>query len=87
MDIQREWSKYDCFLEHFFFVRVPDDTRVILTANPDQVEAPQLDGHRWWTPAEIASAADQRFVPRALAELLAPLLDGAFPAVPLPIGL
>lgn len=55
----------------------------------EELEAEHLVGLRWWSIAEIAAAraAGTTFSPRALDELLAPLLvDGPAPA-PLRIGL
>jgi hypothetical protein len=41
---------------------------------------------RWWSIQEIRAAADERFVPRALADYLEPLLVGQMPSEPLLVG-
>jgi len=50
-------------------------------------EMQAIRGFRWWTAAEIAAATSETFVPRALARLLPPLLDGDVPAAPIDSGI
>ena len=40
--------------------------------------------YRWWSLAEIRESRE-RFIPRAFAELLAPILAGNVPAEPLTV--
>ncbi len=51
----------------------------------DELELELVKGHRWWTLAEIRSATNIVFAPRALAELLVPLVRGAIPTAPIDI--
>ena len=50
------------------------------------IERSFVFGSRWWNPHEIARAADTVFVPRALAALLPPLLEGELPPEPLDVS-
>ena len=70
-------------VERFYVVRVeaPELTR-------DHFEAHEHDfmpEHRWWAADEIARS-DHWFAPRRLAELLLPVVKGAYPAEPLDTG-
>lgn len=60
--------------QDFFLLRVP--TFEIDTTGFDPEERRSIDGHRWWTVAELA-AADEPIYPTALVELLARLLPPA----------
>lgn len=69
--------------EHFFIVRT-QRTEIV----PVQPAAVFEVFHeiRWWSIEEIRSASDEVFVPRALADLLEPLLGGRVPAQPIQVG-
>jgi 8-oxo-dGTP pyrophosphatase MutT (NUDIX family) len=43
-----------------------------------------IKAHRWWSVPEMA-ASDDTFLPRGLAELLAPVIEGRIPPEPLVI--
>jgi len=52
----------------------------------DEMQA--IRDFRWWTAEEIAAAGPgDTFVPRALARLLPPLLDGKVPGEPVDVGI
>lgn len=55
-------------------------------ANAQELELRYLLDWRWWSRDEIAAAQGELFVPRRLAELMAPILDGRLPATPLDTG-
>lgn len=63
----------------FFFSHVRRfDFDVAAVPVPGEVEE-----YRWWSLDEIVAAGPELFIPRRLAELLGPLLDGALPRAPL----
>jgi 8-oxo-dGTP pyrophosphatase MutT (NUDIX family) len=71
--------------ERFFVVRV--DTHDLGDhLNLDEKEREEITDVRWWSLREIEASAD-RFGPRALVELLRPLLEGEIPEVPLMLGI
>lgn len=51
----------------------------------DELELEVVRGHRWWTLDEIR-ASGVVFAPRALADLLEPLLRDRVPSAPVEIG-
>ena len=70
--------------EHYFVVRLSDVPEV-RTEHRTELERAMLLEARWWSADEIA-ASDEVFVPRSLAELLRPLLNGVYPETALSIG-
>lgn len=72
--------------EDYFLARIVGPTPLVAWQLQTDMERESDAGHRWWTLEEIAAALDQVFVPRALAELLAPLLEGRLPPSPLQLG-
>ena len=54
-----------------------------------ELDAPVRDdyvvGYRWWSQAEIQSSTDD-FAPRAIGQLLPPILQRDFPAAPIDCG-
>ncbi len=58
--------------QEFFLVRVPDWT--VDTAGFDEVERASIDGHRWWSPAELAVTAE-RMYPTDLVAVLSRALE------------
>jgi 8-oxo-dGTP pyrophosphatase MutT (NUDIX family) len=58
--------------QEFFLVRV--ESWQVDTAGFEEIERNSVDGHRWWTLAELV-ATDQRYYPRNLPELLRGLLE------------
>lgn len=66
--------------ERFYVVRVTDTALVRDGWTPSEVA--NTTGVRWWTVDEIA-ASDEWFAPRRLAELLPPILAGAYPEEPI----
>ena len=71
------------FAEHFFLARV-DSHDVADHINPDELERSSIQGHRWWSHAEI-EASHGLFAPKRLGHLLAPVLLGIYPDVPIEI--
>ena len=72
-------------IERFFLVRT-EEFEVVPTAL-DPYEAAELQGHRWWSVADIQAASGvQTFVPRRLGELLSSLLEGDIPISPIDTG-
>ena len=71
------------FAEHFFIARV-DSHDVDDHINPDELERSSIRGHRWWSHPEI-EAWRGLFAPKRLAHLLAPVLPGIYPDVPIEI--
>ncbi len=71
-------------LERFFWARVPESEPRFNQVSAQ--ERASLGGLRWWTPAQLLEGC-HTFAPRRLGVLLAPLLRGEFPAVPLDVGL
>ena len=69
--------------ERFFMVRVKNPS--LSFDGQTDVERETLIDTRWWRLDEIAVSEDL-FVPRNLAELLKPILDGSLPTTPIPIG-
>jgi len=60
--------------QDFFLLRV--DRPVISTEGMDDEEAAVVDGHRWWTVAELESTTESFYpadLPRLLRQLTAPL--------------
>jgi len=55
-------------------------------AHSEPLELEYLLGWHWWGLDELAAANDQVFVPRRLAELLAPVLAGELPDPPIDTG-
>lgn len=74
-------------VEHFFIARVSAGSDVATHLNVDPVEVLEISGHRWWSLDEIRAAADTVFAPRAIADLLLPILAGELPSEPIAIGL
>lgn len=72
--------------EDYYLARVLGPTPPVVSHVKTEMELESDAGHRWWTLEEIAAASDQVFVPRALAELLGPLLEGRLPPSPLQLG-
>jgi 8-oxo-dGTP pyrophosphatase MutT (NUDIX family) len=70
--------------EDFFLLRCEAGIP-IAPALLNQFEVSIIREHRWWSIDEILAAHDQFFVPRRLAELVASLLRGEIPTVPLEI--
>ena len=70
--------------ERFFLVLTPwfQPTAAGL---PNEDERAGVGGYRWWTLEEIA-LSDEQFVPRRMGVLLAALLKGEPPAVPIDVG-
>lgn len=63
---------------HFFLVRAPAfefDVRAVPA--PGEVQE-----YRWWTVKEIVSEGNEMFIPKRLADLLSPLLQGRVPTTP-----
>jgi len=71
------------FAEHFFVARV-DAHNVGDHINPDELERTSVRGHRWWSHPDI-EASRGLFAPKRLAHLLAPVLLGIYPDVPIEI--
>lgn len=62
----------------FFVVRRPAfDFDVTAVPTPGEVHE-----YRWWTLDEIVAEGADAFIPKRLAELLSPLLDGGDPREP-----
>ena len=66
--------------ERFFPVRVARSD--LSFRNMVDYEATVLTGHRWWSVEELRLTRDVTF-PAGVAEHLAPILDGIFPAEPI----
>jgi 8-oxo-dGTP pyrophosphatase MutT (NUDIX family) len=62
--------------QDFFELRI--GSAVVLTAGLDNEEAAVIDGHRWWTVAELESTTE-KFYPRELPALLRDLALRAAP--------
>ena len=75
---------WDGQTERYFLLRTPR-----FEPSPRQTEeelaAEWVTGMRWWTQAELA-AADVKFAPRRLPELVAALLRDGPPGEPLDVG-
>jgi 8-oxo-dGTP pyrophosphatase MutT (NUDIX family) len=63
--------------QDFFELRI--GSAVVLTGGLDDEEAAVIDGHRWWTVAELEST-NEAFYPRELPGLLRQLAVSAGPA-------
>ena len=59
-----EWYRQE---QEFFLLRV--DSWQVDTVGFNEIERGSVDGHRWWTVAELAGT-DDRYYPVDLAELL-----------------
>lgn len=59
--------------QEFFVVRVA--SWVVDTTGFTEVERDSVDGHRWWTVAELA-ATEQRYYPTELPAILSRVLEG-----------
>ena len=73
--------------ERFFVVRSP--VARIADAGWTDEERTAITAHRWWSHAELVAwdpVTGGVFVPRRLAELLPPILAGAYPAEPIDTG-
>jgi 8-oxo-dGTP pyrophosphatase MutT (NUDIX family) len=71
-------------LEDFFLLRCDSDVP-ISPAKLSQFETSIVREHRWWTIAELQQSHHEFFVPRRLASLSAPLIDGQIPTAPIEI--
>ena len=58
--------------QQFFLLRVA--TWEVDTTGFDEIERGCIDGHRWWSPAELAATAE-RYYPTNLPDLLRDLVD------------
>ncbi len=67
-----------------YFVGVTRVSNVNLPPNPTESDD-YIIGYRWWTLGEIAGSAEE-FVPRSLAQLLPPILQGHYPTEPFNCG-
>ena len=70
--------------ERYFVCRVPHFEVGAVSRELLDLEA--VGGFRWWSVNEIVAAADEVFVPRALAALLPAVLRGDYPAEPIVVG-
>jgi 8-oxo-dGTP pyrophosphatase MutT (NUDIX family) len=70
---------YD-FDERYYVVRVSSD--VVAPGSPTAWELEVLTEHRWWTQDELTQT-DEVLAPRRLAELIPPIVAGAYPSDPL----
>ena len=70
--------------ERFFLARC--EPFEVDSCGLDALELEVVKGHRWWTVDEIRGATDAVFAPRALAEMLDPLLRGDVPEEPIAVG-
>lgn len=70
-------------VESYFVVRTPPFE--VNTENHEELERGFLTAYRWFSLEELA-AHPETLVPGNFAELLAPLLEGVFPAEPLAVG-
>jgi 8-oxo-dGTP pyrophosphatase MutT (NUDIX family) len=68
--------------ERYFVVRI-DAHDPGGHVNHDELERTQITDQRWWTLDQMNAASATLFAPRDLASLLAPILRGAYPDVPL----
>lgn len=73
------------FLEHYRLARVAEVSPRVQPQQLTAQEAGALKGERWWTLAQLR-ASDEVIYPVGLAQLLAPVLAGATPLVPLDIS-
>ena len=69
--------------ERYYLARI--DGGDIHPRKLEGMELRSFAGFRWWTVEELA-ASDEVFVPRNLAELLAPLIAGDIPSEPIEVG-
>lgn len=67
------------FHDLFFCYRT--DRHEVDTSGFEELERSQITGHRWWSPAELASTVETVF-PYGLVALLEDLLAGSVPAEP-----
>lgn len=80
-----EWEdKHYRSIERMYLLRT-EHFEVDLS-NAQEFELRWLLGWRWWSRDEIAAASGELFVPRRLAELLVPILEGRPPEVPVDTG-
>ncbi len=79
-------GQFDGQSDHIHLVRTDAfEPRPLLTW--EQLNAEFVFDMRWWTLDEIRAAADVRFVPAALPDVLAALLTDGPPAQPLDVGI
>ena len=69
--------------ERYYVVRVAD--AAVIDDNWESHERAFITGHRWW-PADDIAASGEEFVPRRLADLLPPIIAGAYPTKPIDAG-
>lgn len=75
-------TRYDS-RERYYIARVE-----AFAPEPQKLESMELEslaGFRWWSQPEIAGSREL-FVPRDLAQLLAPLIAGELPDEPIEVG-
>ena len=68
-------------LERYFVVKLGSDE--VDDANREALERSEILRHRWWSCDEIERARED-FRPCDLARLLPPIVEGEYPAAPLP---
>jgi len=66
--------------EHYFHLEIDDARPVVSNTSPEDIAA-----LRWWTLAEMRSAACE-FFPAELVDLIEPILRGRLPPVPVQIA-
>ena len=70
--------------ERYYVLRLMNSVEVS-TEHWQEVERREMTGFRWWSLDELA-VSPETFVPRALAELLPPIIAGEYPAEPIQVG-
>ena len=78
-----QWIDSD---ERFFFCRIGEPPNID-PAGSTQLEMQVIRDYRWWTALELQNTSHETFVPRRLAQLIAPLLRGEIPAEPIDVGI
>jgi len=74
------WNGRWCDQYERFFVARTDNHR-IRPINRDTY----VIGHRWWNPRELGASSED-FAPRRMAELIAQIIEGRYPAEPIDCG-
>ena len=85
--IPHEDGKWDGQRDRFYLTPVPERFEPRPQLSWDQLRRERLHEIRWWSLAEIESAADVWFAPRRLGELVRLLHETGPPTAPLDSGI
>jgi hypothetical protein len=79
-------GRHDGQHDRYFLVPVTAGFKPQPTLSWEQLRAEYVHEIAWWTPEQLADAADVLFAPRALPRLVGDLIADGPPAAPVDVG-